>query len=169
MVKRRQAGYTLMEMVVAVAVFSAIVAIFAIITAEMRNASKHWPVNFMRHPQVSAMLTRMRRDVVDAHGANPYPANHDGYTQSPKTLIIESVQPSGGVNTIVWDLREPGIVTRRAYNVGVATDWVARGLPAEFTIESVTIEGRPFGVRIKATDSEGNLAIDQILQPRAHN
>lgn len=170
MVSRRAAGYTLLEVVVALAVFTAITAIFMILTAEMRAHEKRAPMNFLKHPQISAVLSRMRRDVQDAFGNKPYLDTHDGYTMGPRTLIIRSIQPTGGLETIVWDFNQPGIVLRRSYNVGVAKDWVARGVPPQFNvdIEAVDIEGRPWGVRIMATDAEGNLAIDQILQPRAH-
>ena len=71
---------------------------------------------------------------------------------------------------MIWDFSKPGEVLRRSYNVGVKTDWVARGVPPEFAveIEAVKFAGRPYGVRIVAKDQEGRVAIDQILQPRAH-
>lgn len=173
MVNRRIAGYTLMEVVVAMAVFGIFLMILGVLTVEMRSQEKRLPVNFMRHPQVVVMLTKLRRDVLDAHGTDPYKDEFQGYAQSPKTLIIESVQDNGGVQTVIWDFREPGIVTRRSYNVGVPTDWVARGLPEDFSksleVDAVgTCPGRPWGVRIQARDGKGRLAIDQILQPRAH-
>lgn len=169
MVRRRvEKGYTLAEMIVSVAVFSAVVAIFSILASEMRAHQKRMPLNFMRHPQVSAVISRMRRDVQDGFGTEPYRNSHDGYTMSKDVLIVESVQPNGGVQMIVWDFREQGVAKRRSYNVGVATEWVARGLPAGFVMTAVDLPGRPYGVRITAHDSEGRLAIDQILQPRAH-
>lgn len=171
--RRRQRGYTVLEMIVSLSVFGIIVAIFAILTAEMRAHQKRLPVNFMKHPQVSALMARMRRDVLDAYGSDPYnPTRTYGYEQTPKTLLIESVQPNGGVQTIVWDFREPGIVRRRAFNVGVETQWVARGLPPDFRCAIDAVEDipgtAPAAVRITATDEEGRVAIDQILQPRAH-
>ena len=170
--RRRLRGYTLIEFVVAIAVFGVFLMILTSLTMQMRRSEKTLPVNFMRHPQIMSVLARMRRDVLDAHGADPYREEFDGYTQSPKTLIIESVQESGGVQTIIWDFRTPGEVLRRSYNVGVGTNWVARGLPKEFSnelvVDAVGIPGRPWGVRLTARDAEGRLAIDQILQPRAH-
>ncbi len=172
MVRRRTAGYTLMEVVVAMAVFGIFLMILGVLTVEMRSQEKRLPVNFMRHPQVVVMISKLRRDVLDAHGADPYKDAFQGYTQSPKTLIIESVQDNGGVQTVVWDFRNEGEVIRRAYNVGVPSDWVARGLPEDFSnsleVDAVGIPGRPWGVRIRARDRKGRLAIDQILQPRAH-
>ena len=172
-VRRRQRGYTLIEVLVSLAVIGGIVAIFAIITAEMRSHQKRLPINFMRHPQISAVVSRMKRDVLDAHGSDPYKAEFRGYTQTPKTLIVESVHENGGVRTIVWDFREKGVVTRREFNVGVETDWVARGLPPELdcaigAVDDIPGDG-PLAVRLTAKDEEGRVAIDQILQPRAHD
>ncbi len=167
---RPDKGYTLVEMIVSISVFGIIVAIFAILAAEMRAHQQRLPINFMRHPQVSAVLSRLRRDVQDSIGG--YKNQHDGYTAGKQVLIMENVlQTTGGVQQIIWDFREPGVVKRRSYNVGVAQEWVARGMPesAEFEVDAVEIPDRPYGVRIKVSDAEGRLAIDQILQPRAHD
>jgi len=164
----RCSGYTLLEVVIAMAVFGIFLAILGVLTVEMRAQEKRLPVNFLRHPQIITVVSKLRRDVLDAFGANPYPEVFQNYTQTPKTLIVQSVQASGGVQTIVWDFRDAGAVHRRAFNVGVATDWTARGVPADFQVDSIEIPGRPYGVRITARDGKGRIAIDQILQPRAH-
>jgi prepilin-type N-terminal cleavage/methylation domain-containing protein len=169
---RPQRGYTLLEVVVAMAVFGLFLLILGTLTVEMRAQEKRMPVNFLRHPQVVVVVSKLRRDVLDAFGSAPYPESFREYTQTPQTLIIQSVQESGGVQTIVWDFRTAGEVHRHAYNVGVSTDWTARGLPADFSstfaVGAIEIPGRPWGVRIKARDGRGRIAIDQILQPRAH-
>lgn len=167
-----QRGYTLLEVTIAMAIFGLFLSILAVLTVEMRGYEERLPVNFMRHPQVNAVVARLRRDVLDAHGSNPYRNAFQGYTMSEKTLILESVQPNGSVQTIVWDFTTPGVVRRRSWNVGVPSDWVARGLPPDFSsgivIDAVSIPGRPWGVRIIAKDKGGQTAIDQLLQPRAH-
>jgi len=168
-VNRRQRGYSMMEIVVVLAIFGVFLLILVIVTAEMRRYEKNMPVNFMSHPQVISVLSRMRRDVLDAWSADPYPDSQDTYTQSNKTLIVKTFI-NGGVQTIVWDFSKPGEVKRVSYNVGVATEWLARGMPDDFaaTLDAVETPGRPFGVRIRAIDRRGNLAVDEYLQPRAH-
>ena len=167
----RSRGYSLLEVVVAMAIFGVFLAILFTLTAEMRFYEKRLPVNLHRHPQVIAVLSRLRRDVMDAHGRTPYKNEHDGYTSSDKVLIVETVNASGGVETVVWDFRTPREVRRRAYNVGNAEDWVARGLPLTFSqleIDAVkTDDDAAWATRITATDEKGRLAIDTILQPRA--
>jgi hypothetical protein len=130
----------------------------------------------MRHPQVAAVMMRMRRDVLDADvtGSGPYLTKFGTFEQGPKVLILDTVLPNGTTQTVVWDFSEPAVVRRHAYTDQLKTDtWTARGLPRDFLstteIEAVEFIGRPYGVRITATDSNGKLAIDQILQPRSHH
>lgn len=171
---RRQHGYTLLEVIISMTIFGTFLAIAFTLTAEMRRWEKRLPVNFMRHPQIMNVLARMRRDVQDVQvlpGQPIYKNEHDGYVMGDKTLIIQTLMPSG-LQTVVWDFSEEGVARRVAYNVGVKSQWVARGVPPEFSmgvdIEAVEFPGRPYGVRLVAKDSNGLIAIDQILQPRAY-
>ena len=163
MVKER--GFTLMEVVVCLALFGVFIIIITMLTREMTGYERRLPVNFMSHPQVNATLSRLRRDVLDS---TFYPDDYQSYKQSPKTLILEAVQPTGYTQTIVWDFSMPAEVHRRAYSVGnVSSEWVARGVPA-FSIKDFEISGHPDSVRVQAFDSKGRLAVDQIFQPRRH-
>lgn len=167
MVRRRAAGYTLLEIVVAMAIFGMFLAVLAQLTAEMRFQERRLPVNMYRHPQVVAVLARMRRDVMDSLR---YQKTHDGYVSSQNVLIVDTIV-NGYQQTVVWDFRMPGEVRRRAYQVGVAQEWVARGLPRTFSalkIDAIkTSPDAPWAARITANDEKGRLAIDTILQPRA--
>lgn len=171
MVKRPQSGYSLLEITVAMAIFSIFLATLFVLTAEMRQHEKRLPVNFMKNPQVIGVIARLRRDVQDAHTKKPYLETHDGFSMSSKTLIVRTVAETGGEQIVVWDFSKRGEVLRRSYNVGKATDWRARGVPPSFTqdweFDAVKIGNAPYGVRIQAKDERGRLAIDQILQPRA--
>jgi prepilin-type N-terminal cleavage/methylation domain-containing protein len=172
---RRQRGFSLLEVAVSMAVFGVFLVIAFTLTAEMRHWEKKLPVNFMRHPQVISVLERLRRDVLDVHvppTGDIYLHDYKGYVNGQKVLIIETVLPTG-LQTVVWDFSEPGVARRVSYNVGMRAEWVARGLPPDFSsgvdIDAVKFEGRPYGVRLQAKDSNGRLAIDQILQPRTHD
>jgi prepilin-type N-terminal cleavage/methylation domain-containing protein len=170
----RQRGFSLLEVTIAMTVFGIFLIVFFILTAEMRGWEKRLPVNLMRNPQIAGVLGRMRRDVQDAwipnKGSSPWIAEHDSFTMdSPNTLILNVMQPTGGNQIVVWDFNTPGVGRRISYNVGFKSEWHAAGLPAKFRIEAVEdFDDRPYGVRISLKDSDGKVAIDQILQPRTH-
>ena len=167
----RQRGYTLVEVVVAMAIFGIFLFILVTLTAEMNFYQRRLPVNMHKHPQVIAVLARLRRDVLDGHSVRPYRNSHDGYTSSEKVLIIDTVNNTGGYDTVVWDFRTPREVRRRAYVAGVPQEWVARGLPADFSrldIDAVRMsDDGAWATHIVAKDERGRIAIDTILQPRA--
>lgn len=167
MVNRRR-GYTLIEVVVAMAVFGMFIFVILSLTVELARYERKLKIDFFRHPQVIAIVSRMRRDVLDAYGDAPYPGTFRGYTQGPKVLIIETLHESGSSQTIVWDFREPDSVTRSAYQVGVPRVWLARAMPPDFnaSINAVDNPRGVAGVRLQARDAKGNLAIDQIFLPR---
>jgi hypothetical protein len=168
-VKKRSGGFTFLEIVITLAIFGTFLLILVILTAEMRSYEKRMPVNFMAHPQVAAVLTRLRRDILDADASNPYPGTFESYSQSTKTLIVRTFV-RGGVQTVVWDFSTAGEAKRVSWNVGIATEWIGRGLPPEFiaSFDAVETPDRPFGVRLQAFDGKGLVAVDEYFQPRAH-
>jgi len=159
-------GYTLLEVVVSLAVFGIFLLIIAVVTADMRANEKRYPINYMAHPEVSAVMARMRKDIFDT---KYYPAEFQGYQQTPKTLILYTLKQTGFGNTVVWDFRTSGEVHRKEFNATELTaDWAAHGLP-DFTIGSYTLTTGQDAVRISATDDQKRLAIDEIFVPRPHN
>jgi prepilin-type N-terminal cleavage/methylation domain-containing protein len=167
-VVKRERGFTMVEIVVVLAIFGAFLWIVVVLTADMRAWQKRMPVNFMAHPQISAVVSRLRKDVQDA--TRPYYRDsYNTYTMSDKTLILYSLRPEGSAETVVWDFSTDGEVTRHAYTdiAGQTSSWTARGTPT-FRITDFPIPDHPDSVRIQATDKDGKLAIDQIFQPRAH-
>lgn len=163
--RSRERGFTLMEVVVSLALFGIFIFIIAQLTAQMFGYERRLPVNFMAHPQVGALLSRLRRDVFDSVN---YPDSFNTYTQNPQTLILEVVLPTGFQETIVWDFSTKGEVHRKGFSVGnMTTDWIARGTP-QFKIKDFEIENHPDSVRIQAVDKGGRLSVDQIYQPRRH-
>jgi hypothetical protein len=120
------------------------------------------------------VVSRLRRDVLDAHiPSGPYLDEFGPFTASKKVLILDTLMPDGSVQTVVWDFRVAGIVQRRAYvKTLLKQRWTARGVPPDFSrevaVEAVEFYDRPYGVRIVALDDQGQIAIDQILQPRAY-
>lgn len=163
---RRQRGFTLMEMVVTLAIFGAFLLIIVSLTLEMRKNETKYPVNFMVHPEVSSVIARLRKDVFDT---KYYPAEFKGYSQSASTLILYTLRTSGFGETVIYDFGTKGEVHRKAYNAtDLVSDWTARGVPT-FQIADYQLTTGQDAVRIKAYDDQGKLAIDEIFLPRAHD
>lgn len=161
----RRRGFSLAEMLVALALFGVFVAIIGIVNFEMFRVQKKWPVNYLTHPEVGGVVARVRRDVLDSLY---YPAEFKGYTQGNRMLITYSVREDGSGRTVVYDFRKDDEVHRLEYN-GPKLDghWIARAVPA-FHISSYTLSTGQDAVRLIATDPGGKVAIDQIFVPRTH-
>lgn len=177
MVRGRERGFTLIEVVYVLAIFGVFLWMLTVMTEELRRQELRYPIDFMQHPQITAVMSRLRRDVIDASlwldpqtgSKTPmYPSGIATYTQSPNTLIVYTIMGTGFGQTVVWDFGKQGEARRIAYSAGmVISDWVARGVP-KFEISTYEIPNRPYAVRIRARTRKGNLAIDQIFQPRTH-
>ena len=167
--RKRTGGYTLMEVVVAMALFGVFLFIIVTLTAEMRRNEKKWPVDFFSNPEVGSVLARIRHDVYDSTLLLP---SYDTYNSSPTTLIVYTLSVDGSsAETVVWDFSKPGEVHRRAYRATtLSSEWVARSVPI-FTCSSCLLGESVNGeaaVHIQAMDKEGKLAIDEIFVPRPH-
>ena len=159
-------GYSLIEIVVVMAIFGIFLYIVVMLTAEMKRNEKKWPVNFMTHPDVSAVIARLRRDVEDAKA---FPVNFNSYTQDQKTLIIYTILQTGFAETVVYDFNTAGEVHRLSFTATQQTsEWVAHGVPTFHYDRDNNVNGEP-AVHISAVDSNNKLAIDQIIVPRPHD
>lgn len=165
MVRRRERGYTLMEVVVSMAIFGIFLFIVVLMTAEMRRNEKRWPVNYFANPEAGSVLARMRRDISDSTAILD---NYQSYSRSASTLIVYTILPDGTGETVVWDLTTPGEVHRRGFKATqLSSEWTARGLPI-FTFDSESLPSGRDAVRVRAIDKENRLAIDELFVPRPH-
>ena len=163
--RRRARGYTMLEVVITLALFGVFLFIIVTMTAEMRRNEKKWPVNFFAHPEVGSVLARMRRDIYDS---TLRPATFETYTASPLTLIVYTINNDGTAETVVWDFTTPGEVHRKAFKATLlSSEWMARGLPL-FTWTTEPMPSGQDAVRIQAMDKEHKLAIDELIVPRPH-
>ena len=163
---RRERGYSMMEIVVVMALFGMFLFILVTLTSEMRRNEKKWPVNFFSHPDVGAVMARLRRDVLDS---TSFPDSIDKYTQSPTTLIVYTINADGTAETVAWDFSVPGEVHRLAYKATLkSSEWKALEVPI-FVSSLEPLESRDEqAVHIRAIDKDGKLAIDEIFVPRPH-
>lgn len=166
---RQERGYTLLEIVVTLAVFGIFLFIVVVLTADMRANEKRYPVNYMAHPEASAVMSRLRRDIYDT---TYYPQGEfQGYQQTPQTLLLYTLDQSGSGfgKTVVYDFRTHGEVHRKEFNATLLTnEWVAHGVP-DFQFDSLDLGNGRVASRITARDEQNRLAIDEIFFPRPHN
>ncbi len=163
---RAQRGYSLLEVVVSMAIFGLFLAVLGTVTSEMRTMERRFPISMMNHPSIGAVTARLRRDVEDTTTYN-VPTPFDGYSQTPQTLLLY-VTHDWGSETVVWDFTAPGDVHRKGYFATLVTsDWVAHGVP-QFTIKTETLPNGQDAVRATAKDNDGKTIIDQIFTPRPH-
>jgi prepilin-type N-terminal cleavage/methylation domain-containing protein len=165
-VSRRARGYSLMEIVIAMALFGVFLFVLATVTTEMRRNEKKWPVNFFSHPEVGSALFRMRHDILDS---TSFPDTFDKYSQSPTTLIVYTINQDGTAETVVWDFSQPGEVDRKAFKATLlSSEWKTLEDPIFVSTLEPMESGGEQQVHIRAIDKEGKLAIDQIFVPRPH-
>ena len=163
---RRQRGFTLVEMLVTVAVFGVFVIIIGTLTYNMYYVQQKWPINYMSHPEVGGVVARVRRDVLDSLY---YPAEFEGFVQTNRTLLIYVVGQDGFAKTIVYDFRKNNEVRRLEYkSKELETTWIGRAMPA-FEIDHYDMPTGEIAVRLIARDTGGKRAIDQIFVPRPHS
>src|SRR5204862_1996810 len=101
-VVKRARGFTLIEIVVVLAIFGIFLWIVVVLTADMRAWEKRMPVNFMTHPQISAVVSRLRKDVPDAAGPY-YPDTYGNYSLSSKLLLVSTLQSARPGETLVCE------------------------------------------------------------------
>jgi prepilin-type N-terminal cleavage/methylation domain-containing protein len=162
----RERGYTLLEIVITLGVFGIFLWIVVVMTAEMRANEKRYPINYMAHPEVSAVMARLRRDIFDT---KYYPHDFQGYEQGSQTLLLYTLDQSGFGKTVIYDFRTHGEVHRKEFNATQLTgEWVAHGVP-DFAFDSFKLDTGQVAARITARDEQNRLAIDEIFVPRAHD
>jgi len=169
-VKTRDAGFTLLEVVVVVALFGVFLWIIVVLTNDMRTWEKKMPVNLMSHPMVSAVVSRVRKDVEDAQEPR-FPKQIPGtdWTRSDKVLLV-TIFTDAGTYTVVWDFTKPNEVTRLTYIANQEQSrWTAHATPLFSVAYQPDIDADdPLAIEIRANDEKGKLAVDQVIFPRTH-
>lgn len=157
--RRRSRGATLIELVVAMAVFSVLLVILGLLTSEFRNFERDLRLRWFTHPEDLVVLVRLRRDVSDSRG---YPLSKGTLQQSPKTLLLDL----GAGTTAVWELGD-GTVRRTLWKgESLQTEWIARATPL-YEISSWKLPDGETAVRLIGRNGKGDVGVDQILRPHS--
>lgn len=161
-----------MEMVVALAIFGILLLVLTSLEKQFVEMQLRSQSSLMKHPDASAVVSRMRKDILDSAG---YPEKHLDLTQSPEVLLLSSKDAAGEPQIIVYDFRTPTMVRRITYSgEELTSEWTARSVP-RFRIESFEMPDGGVAVRLQAFDVERTktetaverLVLDQITEPRA--
>lgn len=164
MVKRSQRGFSMLEMVIVVAIFAVILVILTMLEGEMKRFDRSMRLQLLSHPEPTAVLARVRRDVLDSNG---YPSRLGSYEQTPQTLLLSGVNAAGAPETIVYDFTKSATAVRLTFDGDRETSrWQANAVP-QFTVTDAEMPDGGVAVRLQAI-SKGNLIVDAIIQPRSH-
>ena len=160
----RSKGFSLVEMVAAVAVFGIFLMVLVGMQGEFLRHDREVRVALFTHPSPLAVLARLRRDVLDSRG---YPESAGSWAQTKETLLLDMRMDDGTARVVVWDFRERSIARRIELENGEqVAAWEARAVPP-YRIESWDAPDGRIGVLITAKDKNDNVVVDQIVTPRA--
>lgn len=157
--KRHAAGLTLLELVVAMAIFSVFLLILGLIAADFANLERGVRFRWFLHPDDAAVITRLRRDVLDSRG---YPLEHNGAPQTPQYLILS--MGSGG--RVTWEFTEGRAVRSEWEGSARRGEWAANAT-RNFAIGAWEMPNEDVAVRLTGRSSDGSIVVDQIFVPRA--
>ena len=156
----RDRGFSLIEMVVAMAILSVFVLIIVGLERGALGLVKEADPARVSLTDLDPVVARFGRDVLDADGYWPNNRPLDEYEQSETTLILR-LPADEDDDAVVWNFSDAG-AKRVTYANGQSTsEWTWRGA-AEWKISS--FEER--WVRLSA-NVEGKPLMDRIWRPRA--
>lgn len=165
-------GFSMMEMVVALAIFGILILILTSLEKQFVEMELRSRASLMKHPDASAVNSRVWKDILDSSG---YPEAHMGFRQSPTVLLLSTNDAKGQPQIIVYDFRTGTTARRLTYRGDDLTGaWAARGVP-RYRILSFEMPDGGVAVRLQAFDfvktksgtEVERLVLDQITEPRA--
>ncbi len=151
-------GSSLIELVVAIAVFGVFLLILTGLAGEYRRLDRQLRFGWFAHPDDMAVATRVRRDVLDSRG---YPESFGSDRQTATTLLLRR----SAARTIVWRFGGES-VRREEWNGAVLVDTWAANATRRFEIGSWEAPDGAIGVRLVGKSNEGRTIVDRLYAPR---
>ncbi|HVR43785.1 MAG TPA: type II secretion system protein [Thermoanaerobaculia bacterium] len=156
--RRRASGITLIELVVAMAIFSVFLLILTALGSQYQRFDRQVQFRWFLHPDDMAVIARLRRDVADSRG---YPVSFAGLTQTPSTLILSH----GSGRTVTWELGASTAMRTEWTGQSKESTWVARATRA-FEIDAWELPDGKTAVRLTGRSTDGGIVVDRIITPR---
>lgn len=161
-IRRHSRGFSMLELVVSVALFGVFLLILTGLATQMATLERTFRLELLTHPQTMAVLSRVQRDV---QSSVAYPASHGAFAQNPRTLLLTLPGDAKGTVTVVYDFSTDHQVRRLAFQGETSLPaWIARGT-ARYEVGSFEMPDERVAVRLRGRDRKGRMAVDQIYQP----
>lgn len=156
--RRRAHGSSLVELVVAMAVFGVFLLILTSLAGEYRRLDRQVQFSWFLHPDDMAVATRVRRDVLDSRG---YPDSFGTDAQSPTTLLLHQA----GARTIIWRFEDDAVRREEWKGAVPVGTWSARAT-RQFEIAAWGAPDGATGVHLIGRSDEGRIVVDRFFAPR---
>lgn len=151
-------GSSLIELVVAMAVFGVFLLILTALAGEYRRLDRQLRYAWFVHPDDMAVATRLRRDVLDSRG---YPDSFGTDQQTPTTLLLSR----SAARTVVWRFAESSVRREEWKGAVLVETWTAKAT-RRFEIDAWEAPDGATGVHLIGRTDEGRTVVDRVFAPR---
>lgn len=160
--RERCAGFTMLELVVAMAIFAVFLAALLELQREAISFDRTIRFEWMRNSYPTAVAARLRKDVQEA---SSYPASFLHFRQSPQMLLLRRSADTP-VRTIIYEF-DATSARRREYSGEDPTSyWETRDTP-HFFIDAAEGSNGETGVALRGFDRQNRLVVEGSFFPRA--
>lgn len=172
-----QRGFSLVELIVTIAIMGFLIFMLVALQRELVTFDRKLKVDLFSQPNTSAVLHRVRRDVLNAvqyHPEEPY-ADYE-WSQTTMLLDYPLDRARGATKSyvVVWDFSEPETAKRiELVDEKIVSEWsTASGARYELNYDYricspgfPPVCSGPQFIRLLGYDSKGGLVVDEKVAP----